>query len=194
MNNNRISISDERIRHAEELREIIEKQFLNTKIVSNFLKRLKHGNLTRDEDDKSHFCVYFAAYDPTAKEVFIGHHKKSGLWLFNGGHIDKDENLNQTLIREIKEEWGLDGKNFEIKLPELLTITEIYNPTKQPCRTHYDLWYLIKASKINFKPEESNLLEEFYEAGWKNLQEARNLIKDKSTLEAVDFIKDNCFV
>ena len=83
---------------ADELKELLKNK-TSIEIIPRFLERFSMGNLTRDEDNKSHFCAYFAAYDPNAKEVFIGHHKKSGLWLFNGGHIDKDENLKQKLIK-----------------------------------------------------------------------------------------------
>jgi len=176
---------------SEELIEIINNNTGDQ--APKFLERLSQSKLTRDEDPKSHFCAYFAAFDPEAKQVFIGHHKKSGFWLFNGGHIDKGELLSETLIREIGEEWGLDGSDFEIKPPALLTITEIDNATKQPCNVHYDFWCFIPADKDNFKPVESKLLEEFHEAGWKNLEKARSLVKDKNTLLAIDFIENNYF-
>jgi 8-oxo-dGTP pyrophosphatase MutT (NUDIX family) len=35
-------------------------------------------------------------------------HKKLGLWLPPGGHIELDEDPNQAAIREAKEETGLD--------------------------------------------------------------------------------------
>ncbi|MCK9378788.1 MAG: NUDIX domain-containing protein [Candidatus Moranbacteria bacterium] len=142
---------------------------------------------------KSHFCAYFAAYDPKAKQVFVGHHKKSGLWLFNGGHIDEGETMSEILVREIGEEWGLDGNDFEIKPPAFLIITEIDNPTKQPCNFHYDLWCFVSVDKNNFNPDKSKLLEEFHEAGWKSLDEARSLIKEKNTLLAIEFVESNYF-
>lgn len=182
-----------KVNQAEELEEILKNNFSNDSLTSRFIERIKEGKLTRDENPKSHLCTYFAAYDPKAKQVFIGHHKKSGLWLFNGGHIDEGEVIRETLIREINEEWGLNGNDFEIKPPVLLTVTEIKNSTKQPCNFHYDLWYFISVDKYNFKPVEEKLLEEFYEAGWKNLDEARSLIKDKNTLLAVDFVENNYF-
>jgi 8-oxo-dGTP pyrophosphatase MutT (NUDIX family) len=176
-----------------ELKNLLSSQFSADEIASKFLQRIEKGDLTRDENPKSHLCTYFAAYDSKAGQVFIGHHKKSGLWLFNGGHIDKGETMNETLVREIGEEWGLDGNDFEIKPPAFLTITEIDNPTKQPCNFHYDLWCFISVDKNSFSPVESKLLEEFHEAGWKNLEEARSLIKDKNTSLAIDFIESNYF-
>lgn len=47
-------------------------------IQAAFLERAQQGAPTRDENPQTHFCVYFAAYDPVAQKVFIGHHKKSG--------------------------------------------------------------------------------------------------------------------
>ena len=178
---------------TEELEGILQKCFSNDEITQKFIDRIKEGKLTKDENPKSHICAYFAAYDPNAKHVFIGHHKKSGLWLFNGGHIDEGETMTETLMREIDEEWGLDGKDFDIKLPALLTITEIDNPTKQPCNFHYDFWCFISVNKDTFKPKEEKLSKEFYKAGWKALEEARNLIKDKNTLLGVYFVENNLF-
>ncbi|MFC1790200.1 NUDIX domain-containing protein [Patescibacteria group bacterium] len=87
---------------------------LKSQPVSNqFRKRATEGQLTRDENPQTHFCVYFAACDPKAKRVFLGNHKKSGLWLFNGGHIDEGETPNEALAREISEEWGI--KTFKPK-------------------------------------------------------------------------------
>lgn len=180
-------------KQKEELEEILKNNFVGDELAEKFLERIKEGKITRDENPESHICVYFAAYDPNAKQVFIGHHKKSGSWLFNGGHIDEGETMKETLAHEISEEWGLDANDFAIKPPALLTITEIYNPTKQPCRIHYDLWNFIAINKNTFHPVKENLLEEFHEAGWKTSAEARELIKDKSTLQAIDFVEKEYF-
>lgn len=183
----------DRIKKA--INELLDKKEIDKKIASDFLDRIKDENLTIDTDPKSHFCAYFAPYDPIAKKVFLGHHKKSGLWLFNGGHLDEGENLEQSLAREIDEEWGLSMKDFDIKKLEMFTITPIYNPEKQPCRMHYDLWNFIEISMDNFKPDKGKLSEEFYEAGWKNLDEARELMGDNNsqTLKAINFIEKKYF-
>jgi len=41
-------------------------------------------------------------------KVLLVHHKKLDLWLPVGGHIEKDETPDQTLLREIKEEVNID--------------------------------------------------------------------------------------
>lgn len=155
------------------------------KVKKEFARRAGEGALTRDENPITHFCVYFAAYDSENQQVFIGHHKKSGLWLFNGGHIDEGELPLEALEREVKEEWGenvhLDG-GYE---PSLLTITEINNPTKQKCRLHYDIWYFISLNRNTFTPDESLLEKEFHQTGWKLAGEAKGLIDDVNTLTAL---------
>lgn len=39
-------------------------------------------------------------------------HKKLGLWLPPGGHIDRDELPEEAALREVKEETGLDVKLY----------------------------------------------------------------------------------
>ncbi len=177
---------------SKELEELLA-GFNHSPIVASFLKRIEKNKLTIQENSESHFCVYFAAYDPKSKQVFIGHHKKSGLWLFNGGHIDKGETMSKALRREINEEWGLDISMFEIKNPALLTITKINNPSKQTCKRHYDIWYFIKVDKDSFKPDADKVLEEFYEINWLSPKRAREIVKEKNTLAGIDFVEKNYF-
>lgn len=105
-----------------QIKTIIDPSICSSDVRSYWLKRLEEGRLARDEYPASHFCCYFLLYNPATKQVFIIHHKKSGLWLVPGGHIDKSESLVQTLNREIEEELGIkDRIKNEIK-PFLLTI------------------------------------------------------------------------
>ncbi|MCK5211132.1 NUDIX domain-containing protein [Candidatus Parcubacteria bacterium] len=177
---------------SQELKELLA-GFDRGPIVSKHIERIKKGKLTIQENPKSHFCIYFAAYDDKHKELFIGHHKKSGLWLFNGGHIDEGENLQVTLKREIDEEWGLDISMLEINKPPFLTLTEIDNPAKQTCRSHYDIWYFIRVDKDSFNPDIDKVLEEFYEINWLSVKKAKEVVKEKNTLAGIDFIEEHFF-
>lgn len=53
-------------------------------------------------------------------KVLLILHKKLGLWLPVGGHIELDEDPEEALLREVKEECGLDVKIFGSK-PEIMT-------------------------------------------------------------------------
>ena len=48
-----------------------------------------------------------SVYVVHAKKVLLHFHTKTQLWLPPGGHVELDEDPNQTAIREVKEEAGL---------------------------------------------------------------------------------------
>ncbi|MFA5098928.1 MAG: NUDIX domain-containing protein [Candidatus Paceibacterota bacterium] len=154
-------------------------------IYNYFLKRVDEGKLTRDENPISHFCCYFLPYNSKTKQVFIIHHKKSGLWLSPGGHIDEGENLMQTLNREIQEELGIENKIKEKIKPFLLTITPINN-TVQPCKEHLDIWYRFETDGSEFNVD----LKEFHDTKWLSIDEARKIITDFPNLQALDKMEE----
>jgi 8-oxo-dGTP pyrophosphatase MutT (NUDIX family) len=47
-------------------------------------------------------------------KVLLLHHKKIGLWLQPGGHIELNEDPLQALLRELQEETGLSATDLEI--------------------------------------------------------------------------------
>jgi 8-oxo-dGTP pyrophosphatase MutT (NUDIX family) len=172
-------------KEAERIYDIVKKHS-QSPVALQYSSRLEEGKLTRDENINTHFVVMFAAYDPESKQVFIGHHKKSGLWLFNGGHIDKGETPDETLKREMGEEWGLEIELQTIGEPKLITITHIKNEhTTIECKEHYDIWYFVPVLKQNFNPKKENLDSEFYTTDWKSIEQARGVVTDPSNLKAL---------
>ncbi|MBI5222087.1 MAG: NUDIX domain-containing protein [Candidatus Magasanikbacteria bacterium] len=145
---------------AGELTKLVKRKFGGNPLSKKFLRRIGEGKLTRDENPVAHFGVYFAGFDPGVGEVFVGRHRKSDLWLFNGGHIDGGETLGETLAREMSEEWGFVHPAAKTLEPSLLTITEITND-RQICRRHYDIWYFAPVDKTSFSPDEAKLAKEF---------------------------------
>ena len=163
----------------------IAAQYPASPVFLEFVERIEEGCISRDENPYTHFCVYFAGYDRETKRIFIGHHIKSGLWLFNGGHLDQGENPEEALEREMGEEWGVKVALNHIGVPKLLTITSISNPTKQKCTRHYDIWYFVPLSETDFKPDQTLLAKEFYTTGWKTMAEAKAVITDANNLKAI---------
>lgn len=157
-----------------------------------FHERLECGNLTRDEDPQSHFCVFFAVVDTNEEEVYLGDHIKSGLWLFNGGHIDKGETPQQAFVREAMEELGLEIAGEDVNFPEFLTITDIDNPP-QICRKHYDFWFFVRVNKNDFKVDPEVVKKEFNKACWLRIPDARKKRIHLSTLTALDYVEENIF-
>jgi 8-oxo-dGTP pyrophosphatase MutT (NUDIX family) len=178
---------------ALELEDLINRKFPNDETAKKYLERIKQGALTKRENPQSHMCTYFAPYDPAAKEIFVGHHKKAGKWLVNGGHINQGETLKETLRREIGEEWGLSYDDFKIGEPQLLTICPIWNPEKQPCLEHFDIWHFIPVDKNTFNPDKDKLAEEFHEAKWLSYDDAMNLNTDDNQRKGFKYIAENLF-
>ncbi len=81
-------------------------------------------------------------------------HKKLGVWLYPGGHLEQNETPIDTALRETFEETGLKvrildaGKNKKIKdkvawePPSPLTIMLERVPYKDGTHLHFDLVYL----------------------------------------------------
>jgi len=169
----------------QSVKEIFNKSLCDSpKTFEAYLQRMKEGSPTRDENPQSHFCVYFFPYNPKNKKVFVIHHKKSGFWLSPGGHVDKGETLLQALNREIKEELGVEDFFKGDQPPFLLTITPIENKV-QPCKMHYDVWYLLPTDGNNFKVDPA----EFHDMKWLAIEEARKIMVDRANLEALEVIE-----
>ena len=164
----------------KQIKTVINSSICNQDIADYWLHRLERKKLTRDSGNPSHFCCYFLPYNLNKKQVFIVHHKKSGLWLFPGGHIDENETLMQTLNREIQEELGVLNKIEAEIQPFLLTVTPINRPNVM-CKEHMDIWYRFPADGTEFNVN----LREFHEARWVSIKEARKLITDIPNLKAV---------
>jgi len=155
-----------------------------------FLNRVNEGKLTRERNPISHFCVYFTVYDPQLPMVFIGHHKKSGLWLYNGGHMEAGELPKDTVIREAKEEWGVTINADTIPNPQLITLTKIEHPERQICQWHYDFWHFLPMPQGSFHPLDASLRIEFYSYGWKTYDEAKRLLVSQPTREALHYLRN----
>lgn len=168
---------------SQSLKQIINKDICSREVYDAFLSRIEKGVLTRDENPRSHFCVYFLPYNPANQQVFITHHKKSGLWLSTGGHIDLGEDLFATLNREISEELGLFDFFKNYPEPFCLTYTPIMSDTR-PCQEHYDVWHLVATDGSNFKVDPA----EFYDAKWMTIEEAKKIVSSQN-LEALGYLE-----
>lgn len=150
-------------------------------ILSSYKNRLAQGNLLRDGNPVSHFCVYSLPFNKKQKSVYMIHHRKSGLWLFPGGHIENRETLSEAVNRELHEELGVT--NVHLRRPFLFTITNIINP-RQTCREHFDIWYFFETSLNKFSYDK----REFTDAQWMTVSHAGILISDSNTRLALKIV------
>ncbi len=177
---------------SHQLKSLINQVKSDFGLTNKFVSRLEQGKLSRSENPHSHFCVFFAGFDSRVKKVFIGHHIKGDSWMFNGGHIDQGELPLDSVQREMKEEWGEQIGRFQIYGPDIITTCDINNK-QVTCRKHYDLWYFVELDQRQFQPQVSLLNREFYDFGWKDVDEAKRLITKAEIHKGLDWIIGHYF-
>ncbi len=98
------------------------------------------------------------AYIVNEGKVLLVHHKKHGMWLPPGGHIDDNELPTEAAVREIKEETGLDigvvgeeehyHRVMVLAHPKFVQLEDI-----EPGHQHIDLVYFAKMKDTSQKIE-----------------------------------------
>lgn len=107
-----------------------------------------------------HLVCYFVVIDDTAQKLLLVDHKKAGLWLPSGGHVERGEHPKKTVERECMEELSIKAQ-FRFNYPVMITQTKINEPANY--HTDVSLWYALRGDhrqKYNFA------VEEFYSIRW----------------------------
>ncbi|WP_338894375.1 NUDIX domain-containing protein [Streptomyces sp. TG1A-60] len=91
-----------------------------------------------------HLVSYFVVLDDTRGQLLLVAHRKAGLWLPAGGHVEPGEDPWAAVVRECHEELGIEAVASPIsgELPFFLTVTRTRG---QGVHTDVSLWYLLDA-------------------------------------------------
>ncbi|MGW1628385.1 NUDIX hydrolase [Streptomyces anthocyanicus] len=91
-----------------------------------------------------HLVSYFAVLDDTRGQLLLVAHRKAGLWLPAGGHVESGEDPWAAVVRECREELGIEAVASPVagELPFFLTVT---GTRGQGPHTDVSLWYLLDA-------------------------------------------------
>jgi len=107
------------------------------------------------------YCFVATAYVVRGGKTLLLKHKKLGLWLPPGGHIDDGETPDEAALREVREETGLtadfvvptrgpnpaDGRVEFLHPPQHVQVEEI------PGHNHHvDFIYFLRARDGDVKP------------------------------------------
>lgn len=110
---------------------------------------------------------------PTEPKVLMVNHKLLNMWLPIGGHVELDEDPDEALMREIKEECGLEVEILAEKKPGEYEHTKmLYRPHSMDIHTisethrHIGLQYVARAltTDIQLAPEEHDDIRWFTSA------------------------------
>ncbi|CAM3185700.1 NUDIX domain-containing protein [Stackebrandtia soli] len=89
-----------------------------------------------------HLVAYFVLVDGASGALLLGAHRKAGLWLPTGGHIEPGEAPWETVERECREELRMDAAPHQAigRSPLFLTVT-----STRGTGTHTDvsLWFVL---------------------------------------------------
>jgi 8-oxo-dGTP pyrophosphatase MutT (NUDIX family) len=101
--------------------------------------------------------------------VLLHWHRKLGLWLPPGGHIDADEDPVQAVLREVREETGITGeivpaaapfvfRNVAQLPPPISIIVADVRDDARGLHQHIDLSYVVRevAGEPRVPPEEDH--------------------------------------
>jgi 8-oxo-dGTP diphosphatase len=111
--------------------------------------------LTKPATPAKHLVAYFAVIDE--RHILLVDHQNAQLWLPTGGHVEPNEDPRETVVRELKEELGLEIVLAQVGPPKMVTVTETVGLTSG--HTDVSLWYAVSASrlaKIEFDETEFN--------------------------------------
>ena len=100
-------------------------------------------------------------------EILMIKHKKLGVWLPPGGHIDENELPCEAVLREIYEETGVKARvitaaqdidaltySYELPLPMEILLEDIEGTG---LHNHIDMIYLCVAEKTSLNPQENEV-------------------------------------
>ncbi|CAL9672487.1 hypothetical protein SUDANB15_07503 (plasmid) [Streptomyces sp. enrichment culture] len=90
-----------------------------------------------------HLVSYFVVLDDARGQLLLVAHRKAGLWLPAGGHVEPGEDPWAAVVRECREELGIEAVASPVigERPFFLTVTRTRGH-----RPHTDvsLWYLLE--------------------------------------------------
>ena len=105
----------------------------------DFLERLPEPFSARQET--AHFTASALVLDRAHERTCLVLHRKLGLWLQPGGHVEPgDPSIALAALREVREETGLDARLGAA--PVHLDIHEIPERADMPAHLHLDVRFL----------------------------------------------------
>jgi 8-oxo-dGTP diphosphatase len=110
-----------------------------------------------------HLVSYFAVI--AGRSILLVDHRLARLWLPTGGHVEPAEHPRDAVLRELREELGIEPKT-SVGAPLMITCTTTVGQTAG--HTDVSLWYVIHSSPAQAMQFDA---EEFGSVRWFPWQE-----------------------
>jgi 8-oxo-dGTP pyrophosphatase MutT (NUDIX family) len=127
-----------------------------------------------------HLVVYFVPLTPNRQHILLVAHRKAGLWLPPGGHVEPDEDPWDTVTREATEELHLTATPAPTTGPTPIFLT-ITRTRGQLPHTDVTMWFPLETTPDQITTYGTS---EFTEIHWWPLTELRSHL---NTTAAADF-------
>lgn len=130
-----------------------------------------------------HLVAYFLLLDLVEQKILLGDHKKSGLWLPAGGHVELNEHPKETVKREAREELKVEAE-FLLHEPFFLTVSQTVGITAG--HTDVSMWYLLKGSVSAAYDFDAR---EFFSVEWFSFEDIPYTRSDPHMVRAIEKLK-----
>ncbi len=117
-----------------------------------------------------HLVSYFVVRDDERRNLLLVAHRKAGLWLPAGGHVEQGEDPWAAVVRECREELSIQAVPSPLTGPRplFLTVTSTRGPG---AHTDVSLWYLLTADAEDITAYDQ---EEFSAIRWLSPEQVLN--------------------
>jgi 8-oxo-dGTP pyrophosphatase MutT (NUDIX family) len=115
--------------------------------------------------------------DPSNTKTLLTHHRKLQRWLQLGGHVEGEDSVIQSALREAQEESGIMDIRFVSEEIFDLDLHWIPDNPKEKGHWHYDLRYLMQAASTDFA-----VSDESHDLKWFSFEELAGAKTDESVL------------
>lgn len=134
--------------------------------------------LSRDSFEPGHLTV--GAFAVAEGQVLMVHHRRLGIWIEPGGHIDpEDVSLETAAARELLEETGVDATLVDEGIFDI-DAHDIPAARSEPAHRHFNVSYLFEA-----EPSPVVAAAEVLDAAWIPFERVGEFTTDSAVLRAV---------